>query len=75
MGFFKPTDVAGSSRRIARVEALIWILIYAGLLLLVLGMSMTHYDAALAWPTMIAGSALAAIGVWLIYLRSKMNSP
>lgn len=75
MGFFKPTDVAGSSRRIARVEALIWILIYAGLLLLVLGMSMMHYDAALAWPTMIAGSALAAIGVWLIYLRSKMNSP
>ncbi len=75
MGFFKPTDVAASSRRIARVEALIWILIYAGLLLLVLGMSMAHYDAALAWPTMIAGSALAAIGVWLIYLRSKMNSP
>ena len=75
MGFFKPTDGAASSRRIARVEAWIWILIYAGLLLLVLGISLTSYDPALAWTVMGTGIVLAVVGAVLIYFRSKMSPP
>ncbi|MCY7371602.1 MAG: hypothetical protein LH479_12280 [Polaromonas sp.] len=75
MAFFKPGSSASADRRLARVEALIWILIYAGLLLLVLGLAMTRYDAALAWTMMATGAVLAALGALLIYLRSKMTPP
>ena len=73
MGFFKPPSSQVSSKSVARVHALIWILIYAGLLTLVLGLSVARVDHAFGWPLVGGGALVAVIGVLLIYVRSKMK--
>ncbi len=55
------------------VEALVWVLVYGGLLLLCLGVFTARIDAALGWLLGLAGGAIAAAGVLLIYLRSRMG--
>lgn len=55
------------------VEALVWVLIYGGLLLLCLGLFVARTDGSLGWLLVLAGGALAAAGVLLIYLRSRMG--
>ncbi|MEO6973592.1 MAG: hypothetical protein ABI135_09270 [Rhodoferax sp.] len=72
MGFFKESTPT-SSRDIARLHALIWILIYGGLLTLVLGLFTRRSDAALGRTLMIVGALVAAVGVALIYVRSRLK--
>jgi hypothetical protein len=55
------------------VEALVWVLIYGGLLLLCLGIFTARLDARLGWLLGVAGGAIAAVGVVLIYVRSRMG--
>ena len=55
------------------VETLVWVLVYGGALLLVLGLFVARSDGALGWLLGLAGSAIAAAGVVLIYLRSRMG--
>lgn len=57
----------------ATVEVWVWVLIYGGLLLLCLGVFVARDHAALGWTTGVVGGVLAAIGVLLIYLRSRMS--
>lgn len=57
----------------ATVEAWVWILIYGGLLLLCLGLFVARSDATLGWTATVVGGLLAAVGVLLIYLRSRMR--
>ena len=72
MGFFK--DAGGTSNKaIARLQQLIWILIYAGLLSLVLGLSVQRTDDALGWSLEVGGVVVAALGFVLIYVRSKIK--
>ena len=76
MGFFKPTAAGTSSasdKSIARLHALIWILSYAGLLTLVLGLSAARIDPAIGWSLVAGGSIMAAVGFFLIWVRSRMN--
>jgi hypothetical protein len=76
MGFFKPSTgglSSKSSKSIARLQALIWILIYAGLLTLVLGLSAARIDPAVGWSLVLAGGLLAGVGVFLIWVRSRMD--
>jgi hypothetical protein len=63
-----------------RVQNAVWILIYAGLLTLITGYTMgqtgkTH--SAPGWTTadtlMLLGSSATALGVLLIYIRSRMK--
>ena len=56
------------------VEALVWVLIYGGLLLLVLGLFVARRDAGLGWVLGSAGAVRAAAGVALIVVRSRMRS-
>lgn len=74
MGFFKESGSTTSSKLIARLQQLIWILIYGGLLTLVLGLSVQRMDDALGWSMVVAGSVVAAIGFVLIYVRSRLTS-
>ena len=74
MGFFKESGSTTSSKSIARLQQLIWILIYGGLLTLVLGLSVQRIDDALGWSMVVAGSVVAAIGFVLIYVRSRLTS-
>lgn len=73
MGFFKPSSDASSSKTVARLQALIWVLIYGGLLTLVLGLSVQRMDDAIGWSLVVGGGLAAAVGVVLIYVRSKIT--
>jgi vacuolar-type H+-ATPase subunit I/STV1 len=74
MGFFKESGSTTSSKSIARLQQLIWILIYGGLLTLVLGLSVQRLDNALGWSMVVGGGVMAAIGFVLIYVRSRLTS-
>ncbi len=55
------------------VEALVWVLVYGGLLLLCLGLFVLRGDATLGWLLLLAGGAIAVAGVALIYIRSRLG--
>ena len=57
----------------ARLEAWIWTLIYGGLLLLVLGLATGRESAAVGWSLAVPGAIVAAVGVVLIYVRSRLG--
>lgn len=57
----------------ARLEKWIWILIYGGLLLLILGIATGRTDATLGWAMAVPGGLAAVVGVVLIYVRSRLN--
>ncbi len=73
MGFFKENGGATPGKTIARLQQLIWALIYGGLLTLVLGLSVQRSDDALGWSMVVGGGIVAAIGFVLIYVRSRMT--
>jgi VIT1/CCC1 family predicted Fe2+/Mn2+ transporter len=56
-----------------RLQALIWVLIYGGLLTLVLGLSMDRTDDVTGWPMVVGGGGLALLGAVLIYVRSRLK--
>lgn len=74
MGFFKPSPGAASGKAIARLQALIWILIYAGLLTGVLGLFVERLDEDTGNCLQTGGGLMAAAGFVLIYLRSRINT-
>lgn len=61
-------------RTIARVQALIWVLIYGGLLTLILGIATERADQAEGWPLVLGGGVAAAAGCVLIWVRSRMKA-
>ncbi|MEQ1683554.1 MAG: hypothetical protein ABL916_07900 [Burkholderiaceae bacterium] len=56
-----------------RVEGWVWILVYLGLVLIGIGMSVQRSDATLGWGITIVGIVLDALGVALIWVRSRAN--
>jgi hypothetical protein len=73
MAFFKPSAEPVSNKAVARLQALIWILIYGGLLTLILGLSVQRTDDAIGWSLVVGGGIVAAVGFALIYVRSRIN--
>lgn len=73
MGFFKPSSGTVSNKAVARLQGLIWILIYGGLLTLVLGLSVDRTDEDLGGTLEGWGGLVAAVGFGLIYIRSKIK--
>ena len=72
MGFFKDAVEQSPAPNIARMHAWIWALIYAGLLVVVLGFASRPYDTALGWVMMVLGGVMAVAGFVLIWVRSRM---
>ena len=56
-----------------RVERLVWVLVYGGLLALVLGMFVQRHDRRLADILQIGGTLVACSGALLIWVRSRMK--
>lgn len=54
------------------MQALVWVFIYSGLLLAMLGLFMVRQDAMLGWVLVLAGAVDALVGVVLIVVRSRM---
>lgn len=57
----------------ATLEKWIWILIYGGLFMLVLGIATGRTDASLGWVMAVPGVVVALVGVVLIYVRSRLK--
>jgi vacuolar-type H+-ATPase subunit I/STV1 len=62
-----------SAKAIAWIERLIWVLIYLGLFAVVLGVATLSRSARAAWALITAGGMLAAGGVVLIWIRSRLG--
>ncbi|MCZ2495762.1 hypothetical protein GN316_03230 [Xylophilus sp. Kf1] len=58
---------------IARIERLVWILIYGGLLCLILGFAVRATAAGAGVALMVAGLLAAAGGIVLIFVRARMQ--
>jgi hypothetical protein len=58
----------------SKVQAWVWILIYAGLIRLGLGLSVQRSDAALGWGLVMVGLAGIAIGGVLVWVRTRMKN-
>ena len=74
MAFFKPSADAVSNKSVARLHALIWVLIYGGLLIVVLGLSVQRTSDPIGWSMVVVGALLAVLGIGLIYVRSRMKT-
>ena len=57
-----------------RLQKLIWVLIYGGLLTLVLGIATARTDASIGWVLMVGGGVVAAVGVVLIAVRARLKA-
>jgi hypothetical protein len=57
----------------ARIENWIWILIYGGLFLVILGIATGRTAPSTGWLLAIPGALVAAVGVVLIYVRSRLK--
>ena len=58
----------------ARIQKWSWILIYVGMVLLALGLSVQRVDTALGWGIAATGIALIVAGIVLVWVRSRMKN-
>ena len=58
---------------VARIDALVWPLIYVGMFFAMLGLAVQRDSAGLGWSLVAVGSGLTVVGVVLIWIRSRMN--
>lgn len=56
-----------------KIDILIWVCIYGGLLSVVVGFVLDYVSPMLAWGLGLGGSLVTALGVILIYIRSKTH--
>ena len=72
MSFFKKYN-GTTNLRLARIETLVWVLIYGGLLTLLIGFFMSRNEDGAGSALIAAGALVAALGVGLVYLRSRLR--
>lgn len=58
---------------IARIERLVWIFIYGGMLCVILGFAVREAAAGAGGALMVVGVIGAAIGIVLIVVRARMQ--
>ena len=58
----------------ARLEKWIWILIYGGLFLVIVGIATGRTDATLGWSIAVPGALVALVGFALIYVRARLDN-
>jgi hypothetical protein len=59
---------------VARVEALIWMLIYGGLLAAGVGIALVRDGAPYGVGVVVAAAIVVAIGVALVWVRSRLHA-
>ena len=72
MAFFKKYNGTTNSK-LLRIERLVWVLIYGGLLCVVISHFLGEGDAALARGMVIGGLLAVLTGIVLIYARSRLR--
>ncbi len=61
-----------SPKPYATLEKWIWILIFGGLFGVIIGIAVGRAAEPLGWAMALPGAALVAVGVVLIYVRSRL---
>ena len=56
-----------------KIEQLVWVLIYGGLLTLSLGVFVQRLHDPIGWTLTVVGALAAAIGAVLIWVRSRLS--
>jgi hypothetical protein len=62
-----------SPRTVAWIERLIWTLIYGGMFTAVIGLATRSRDGTTGWSLIVLGAFVAAVGVVLIWVRSRLD--
>ncbi len=62
-----------STKTLAWIERLVWILIYGGFFALVIGLATRAAEPVFGWSMIAAGAVIAAVGVVLIWVRSRLR--
>ena len=73
MPFFNINGSGTNSKKLKRIETAIWVLIYGGLLTFIIGHFTTEANVTTARLMGIVGMVLVAVGVALIYVRSRLR--
>ena len=58
-----------------QIDKLIWALIFAGIVVVGLGLSVQQTDESLGWIFVVVGGLLLLAGVVLVWVRSRMSEP
>lgn len=72
MSFFKKYN-GTMNKRLARLEKLIWTMIYGGLLAALVGWFMHDAGEAAGLWSMVAGGVVTLVGFSLILVRARVN--
>lgn len=59
--------------KVSTVDTLIWVLVYGGLILVGLGLSVQRSSVGLGYGVAILGGVVTVVGFALIYVRSRMK--
>ena len=57
----------------ARLDVLIWVLIFGGWFAIALGLASRATAPATGWSLMVGGATATAVGVVLIWVRSRLG--
>ena len=57
----------------ARLDVLIWVLIFGGMFAVVLGIASRPAAPATGWIMIVVGASACAVGVVLIWVRSRLG--
>ena len=64
-----------ANRVAGKLDGWVWACIYLGMLLLGLGLAVTRSDSALGWTIATIGMLLIAVGIVLVWARSRIKTP
>jgi len=56
----------------AKLDVLIWVLIYGGLLSVCLGIFVRRSHDPIGWTLIVGGAVVALVGAFLVWVRSRM---
>ena len=59
---------------VARIESLIWVLVYGGLFAICLGVALQRRGEAYGWGVAAVGGVAVATGAVLVWVRSRMRA-
>ena len=58
----------------ARIDTWIWLLVYGGLVVLGVGLTVQRSDGAFGWIIALVGALLIAAGALLVWIRSRTTT-
>ena len=58
-----------------KLDGWVWVCIYLGMLLLGVGLAVARTDSALGWSIATAATLLIALGIVLVWARSRIKTP